>query len=392
LGAAYTHEPAATAGGPAAALRLEPEWETLAHADGGQPVRARRLLGQGRIALAEGPGAFIAADRDTAETKDRKRQELSDLVAWLAGGKAAVGGECPLPHAGGVGIFPELEKDLGSVVVYYAANQKPDVLQCIEQHIPRAAEKVLEWLPTKVFDEPYTLVICAGGGGGWATNPRPKAAAVIAYDPLGILGIFAHEMAHTMSGPGNARGVVAGQSPHHNQGEAHAGWFQGKVQALFGDIPDKANRNCNSILELEARKGAQLDLATEHETETGRARWGKGPEWTKLWYVYQKLDDRYGPTWYPRWYWVRSTRWAHEPEHRETWEEMVEDMSIAVGEDLFPFFRRIGTTLKTERLERITFRGEALELPVAPIPPGPAGPVRLEPVGDYTKTLKPRGS
>jgi hypothetical protein len=70
---------------------------------------------------------------------------------------------------------------------------------------------------------------------------------------------------------------------------------------------------------------------------------------------------------------------------------MVEDMSIAVGEDLFPFFRRIGTTLNRERLERITFQGKVMELAMAPIPPGPAGKVCLDRVGDYTKPLKPRG-
>jgi|GEM_PF-348715 len=392
FGARYTHEVAKTPQGSFAALGLGPEWEALVKDEAGRPVRARRAVGKGRVVLAEGPGVFIGGDKDPQDASERRQKDLRDLVAWLAGGKAPVGGECRLPSVGGVGIFPELERNLGGVVVYYAGNQKPEVLECIEKHIPRAAEKVLGWLPTKVFDEPYTIVICAGGGGGWAINPRPKAAAVIAYDPIGILGVFAHEMAHTMSGPGNDQGVVAGYSPHHNQGEAHAGWFQGKVQALFGDIPDKANRDCNSILDLEAKKGAQLDLATEHETESGRAKWGKGPEWTKLWYIFQKLDDRYGPTWYPRWYWVRSTRWAEEPGHRETWEEMVEDMSIAVGEDLFPFFRRAGTTLKIERLERISFQGKVLELTIAPIQAGPAGAVSLEPVGDYTKPLRPRGA
>ncbi len=82
-------------------------------------------------------------------------------------------------------------------------------------------------------------------------------------------------------------------------------------------------------------------------------------------------------------------RWREEPDHRETWGEMVEDMSIAVGEDLFPFFRKIGTTLDRDRLERIEFMGKIMELPIAPIDISPAGPVRLEPAGDYTKPLKP---
>lgn len=290
-----------------------------------------------------------------------------------------------------MGIFPELEQNLGSVVVYYAGNQKPDVLTCIQEHIPRAAKQVRGWLPSKTFAEPYNIVICAGGGGGWAINGRPKAAAVISYDALGILGIFAHEMAHTMGGPRNALGELAGRSPHHNQGEAHAGWFQGKIHALFSGDTDVANRNCNRILELEAQKGRLLDVAREHQTPAGREFWGKGPEWTKLWYIFQKLDDRYGPTWYPRWYWVRATRWRDEPGHAETWDEMVEDMSIAVGEDLFPFMKAVGTTLEKERLPAIEFQGRTLTLPVAPIQPTPAGNVCLDPIGDYTQPLTPRG-
>jgi hypothetical protein len=118
-----------------------------------------------------------------------------------------------------------------------------------------------------------------------------------------------------------------------------------------------------------------------------REKWGKGKEWTKIWWVWQKLDDRYGPTWYPRWRWVQYTRWQNEPDKRLSWDETVEDMSIAVGEDLFPFFRKIGTTVEKERLAEMEFMGDRLKLPVAPIDTGPAGGVRLEVVGDFKKPL-----
>ena len=62
-------------------------------------------------------------------------------------------------------------------------------------------------------------------------------------------------------------------------------------------------------------------------------------------------------------------------------------MSIAVGEDLFPFFRKVGTTLDHDRLERIEFQGKMMELAIAPLNAGPAGNVCLDPIGDYTKPL-----
>ncbi|KPK43486.1 MAG: hypothetical protein AMJ65_05700 [Phycisphaerae bacterium SG8_4] len=68
-------------------------------------------------------------------------------------------------------------------------------------------------------------------------------------------------------------------------------------------------------------------------------------------------------------------------------DETVEDMSIAVGEDLFGFFRKIGTTLSKERFARTTFDGQTIELPVAPLDIRAAGPVRLEPIGNYKEPL-----
>jgi len=388
FGARFSHESEQGEKGAYSALKLDDNWEPLLRGKGGQPVRARRLVGKGRVMVVEGIGAVNPGRGEAKEAVQAKHDTLKEAVLWAAAGRAPVGGDWRMPHLGGAGIFPDLEQNLGGVVVYYAANQKPDVLKCIEEHIPNAARQIREWLPTKRFDEPYNIVICAGGGGGWAINARPKAAAVIAYNPLSILGIFAHEMAHTMGGPRNANDELAGRSPHHNQGEAHAGWFQGKIQAQYDEpARAKSNRNCNRILEIEKKKGAKLDFTKEYENKVGREKWGKGAEWTKMWWVWQKLDDRYGPTWYPRWYWVRATRWQDEPGHRETWEEMIEDLSIAVGEDLFPFFRAIGTTLAKERLERIKFQGRTLELPVAPLNTGPAGNVCLDPIGDYTKPL-----
>ncbi|MHC4566101.1 MAG: hypothetical protein ACYTE3_10130, partial [Planctomycetota bacterium] len=68
-------------------------------------------------------------------------------------------------------------------------------------------------------------------------------------------------------------------------------------------------------------------------------------------------------------------------------DETVEDMSIAVGEDLFRFFREIGTTLNKERFAQAMFDGQTIDLPIAPLEIGPAGPVRLEPIGNYKKPI-----
>jgi hypothetical protein len=232
------------------------------------------------------------------------------------------------------------------------------------------------------------LILAAGGGGGWAVNAfRPRENGIISLDCFGILSIFAHELAHTMAGPRNYRGEIAGRPPLSNLGEAHAGWFQGKIDAVFDpERKNRANRNANRIFNLEGVL-TEMDLTIYYENEAAGQRWGRGTYWYKVWYIWQKLDDRYGSTWYPRWRWVQSTRWADTPNRVLTWDEMIEDKSIAVGEDLFPFFRKLGTTLERERLEEIEFQGVTMTLPIAPLELTPAGNVRLDEIGDYTQPL-----
>jgi len=205
---------------------------------------------------------------------------------------------------------------------------------------------------------------------------------IISLTKRGVLSVFAHELAHTMSGPVNDRGETAGNWAQGNQGESHAGWFQGKAAALA--TGKRVSHQPNRLFDFD-QDATELDLALPGDQM--REKWGKGKEWTKIWWVWQKLDDRYGPTWYPRWRWVQYTRWQDQPDRRLSWDDTVEDMSIAVGEDLFPFFRKIGTTLKKDRFAEATFKGEKLELPVAPIDTGPAGAVRLEAIADFRKPL-----
>jgi hypothetical protein len=72
-----------------------------------------------------------------------------------------------------------------------------------------------------------------------------------------------------------------------------------------------------------------------------------------------------------------------------TWEESITDMSIAVGEDLFPFFAKTGKQLSLKRLEQVEFMGKTTRLPVAPIEPTAPGGVNIEPIDDFKKPLRP---
>ncbi|MBN1918400.1 MAG: hypothetical protein JW889_10850 [Verrucomicrobia bacterium] len=390
LGGSFSPETDVLGDEHAAMVRVDRAWEVFERGRENRPVIARRGVGKGHVVLMGSLALIEQNDNDTEEAMAAKAKRLGDLVAWAAAGSEPAGGDTRLPDAmwGGGGIYPELEQRVGNLVVYYARNQKDELLTTVRDDLPDVGRQLQAWLPSPVPEEPMVMVLAAGGGGGWAINAYdPKEIGVISLERVGIISVFAHELAHTMAGPPNNDGAIAADWPHGNQGESHAGWFQGKIVAKYTD--NKIVKDCNRLFEIDPT-GSAIDLAAP--TERIREKFGEGAEWTKIWWVFQKLDERYGPTWYPRWRWVQYTRWAHTPDKHLTWDETVEDMSIAAGEDLFPFFRAIGTSTERDRLRVTEFLGKTIKLPVAPIEVTPAGEAKLGPIGDYKKPLDRPGS
>lgn len=82
---------------------------------------------------------------------------------------------------------------------------------------------------------------------------------------------------------------------------------------------------------------------------------------------------------------VKNVRWQDDPDRRLTWDEVVEDMSIACGEDLFPFFQKLGTSLGTKRFSTVVFQGQAIELPPASLAVERTGPARTEAIGEFRR-------
>ena len=375
-------------------LKGDDAWTAVPQSEaGGEALVQQRQWGRGRILAASSLYLIhhpLWTGDEPEDLRAPRRENLQQFIRWTAGGKEPVGGTLRLPdtHGGGGGIYPECEKRFAGIHVLYAGNQRRDVLDLVEKEYPRIRDRVLSWLPSPLpQDEPLRIVLAAGTGGGWAVNAfLPKENGIISYDLAGLVGIFAHEFAHILSGPRNDSGQTAADWFDGNQGEAHAGFFQGKILAQYTDNPSM--RDCNGILDVEREHGP-IDLA--RAAAEGYACYGGGGNvWRKLWFIWQKLDERYGTTWYPRWRWVQYTRWLHDPERKLSVDEMVEDMSIAVGEDLFPFFRQLGTTLEKERFAQARFNGETLDLPVAELTPDPTGNARLDPIGDYRRPISPQ--
>jgi len=359
------------------------DWEIMQKGDGGMALCARRQYEKGRVVILSAREMINYHPKNTSPEEIKAKEKfLTDTLKWAGGGAEPVGGTLRLPveMGGGGPIYPSQEKRVGNIIFYYAKNQFESVLKIVNDDLPVVKKQVEEWLPSKPSGDHMNLIMASGGGGGWAVNAYlPKEAGIITQERRGIIGVFAHELAHTMGGPPNANGETAGKAPHGNQGEAHAGWFQTKAYAKF--IGEVAESRLPNYFFKDDKDGTAMDLAMDPAEFA--EKWGKGKNWKKTWYIWQKLDDRYGPAWYPRWRWVQHTRWADDPERQLTWSEMVEDMSIAVSEDLFPFFKKIGTTLDKERYESATFMGEEMKLPVAPIEVTPAGDPIISAIDDY---------
>jgi len=363
-------------------LRVGRDWQVILKGDNGYPIYAQRMKGKGRIALVASSALYRFDKKDRAE-KDQKCTFLADVVKWAAAGSTPVGGHIRFPvHMwGGGGIYPESETRIDGIVCFYSKNQIPELMDTLKQDFPAITKDIYAWLPSPKPEQPMYMILCSGSGGGWAVNAYlPKEASTISTSSNGIRSIFGHEQAHTMAGPCTAASHPFGG----NRGEEHAGWFQGKINAKYnGDTGP--NRKCHRVFS-KAYDGTQTAAETIFQG-ANLEKWKEGHDRMMIWYVWQKFDDRYGPTWYPRWRWVQSQRWQHDPDKKLTWEESIEDMSIAVGEDLFPFFSKTGKQLNRKRFAEVVFLGKTLTLPVAPIEPTPPGDVCLDEIGDYTKPI-----
>lgn len=379
FGLSFTTDKVVFEGERCAVLAPGKEWEVTESVNG-KPVAARRHFGKGRVYVTGSGSLFYYDKKQEQALQDVRDARLSGVLDWLCADQKRLNDEprLPQPMGGGGAIFPELESQNGDMITYYAKNQHAALVEVATKDLNEVTGKVLGWLPSAPTKEPMYLVLSAGSGGGWAVNARvPKENGIISMSKQGIISIYAHELAHTLRGPLGATGKVAGRNPFGNSGEPHAGWFQGKVDALYNeDLRAFPNKKCDVF---NHKDFLAIDLTDPEKCKS----FGKGKDWQKIWYIWQKLDDRYGTTWYPRWMYVQHSRWSETPDKQLTWEESVEDMSIAVGEDLFPFFRSIGVNLKRKQAGKINYEGKVLHLKTAPIQPTAPGNVKLEDIGEY---------
>jgi hypothetical protein len=364
-------------------LEVSGDWRPLLNGDDGAVLVAMRAVGKGRIVVLSDLGLAQwngNASEGDPWSRSARLKFLDETIRAAAEGRPPVGGtrELPLGAYGGGPIYPELEETMGDVSVFYAANGYKRLIEVCRKELPAIRRMCERWVPSKPTGDRMHIILSGGGGGGWAINAYlPKEVGMISADAAGVKSVYAHEVTHTLAGPANSRGEHAGILPDPGWfSEAHAGFYQGKADYMLNGSPTH-----RGAMDLASDRSRALDLANLKANQGAEG-------WTKMWTVWHLLEERYGSTWYPRWIWVRNERWAYEPRRQLTWDNVIEDMSIAAGEDLFPFFREIGTTLTKDRCGEVTFRGKRLALPVSGIRVRPLSRVpRAEPCGDWRKSV-----
>ena len=372
-----------------AALNVGDEWNSVATGEDGKCVIAKRDYKDGKVVLLGNINA-IRTEGNNESYNDETRKFLDTTLAWCCEGQPKVEGEArlPQPMGGGGAIYPEPEFVSGDIVVYYTENQKENLIDVVRNEYPKITELVQSWIPSKPTKEPMYLILSAGDGGGWAVNAfKPKENGIISLSAKGLISIYAHELAHTMGGPRNTNDQIAGRSPLHEQGEAHAGWFQGKIDAVY-DSTLLSKGVKNTLAFYNSPRFGKIDLVSYYNDADYRAKAGGGADWEVIWYIWQMLDETYGNTWYPRWRWIQYNRWKDEPQKQLTFEETFEDMSIAVGEDLFPFIKSLGISLNRNQMEVVNFNGKQIRLKPARVKVKAPSSIVLNPIGDYTKELQ----
>lgn len=359
-------------------LSLSSEWSSWEMGSDSLPIRACRNFGKGKIVVGTALDDFLG----NGEGGNNFIDKTMDL---LCKNQTPVGGEPRLPQTmgGGGSIYPELESVTSGMVVYYTPKINSHLLECIEKEFPKITEMELNWYPSKWTEEPMYLILLAGNGGGWAVNSfKPKENGIISQSPDNLISIYAHELAHTLDGPVNSKNQTAGKSPIENQGEAHAGWFQGKIEAMYREeLRNCSNKKCDDY--FQSPEFMKLDLKKYGGNNEYMKQFIYGADWKKLWYIWQRLDDTYGSAWYTRWKYLQHTRWEDEPMRKLSWEETVEDMSLAVGADLFPFFISLNTGLGRKEMGEVEYKGKKITLPRAQVEMTAPGAVCLDAVTDY---------
>ena len=304
-------------------LRLGSGWTPLVVDQDDQPVLAVRRYGAGHVVL--GSRGLFGRNPDASDPVN---------AAWITPMLVSRADDKPIDPAGPHRhTWAELKREVGPLTLEFHEGTEPfangiyEVYQEIRPHL--AAVTGVEPVPG-LLTRMLVLPTCCGGfasgqliaiGAWWGDFPNKRYP---------MLELIAHEAGHVW--------VLPHGEPVWN--EPIATWFGIKVGQRLG-YPE-----ADQALEGQIAEARKLDPNfTRNPAEPGTHR---DLLWGKSYFVFEELERLYGPQAMAKYF--RTKRRLIQPGRPSySMDDCVAVWSIAVGKDLFPWFRSLGFDVDVSR-------------------------------------------
>lgn len=315
-----------THGGKTLRLASPTDWEVLIRDAGGSPVAARKPVGRGKLLVLS-----RALSGRRPEAKDPLNASLwRSLLADLAAGKSVDPARRPR------GMMPEniTEKDGLRIQCSDYLQPTADAIFALYQKGRPLLEQILGVPPHEGMLT--TLILLPTGGGGFSSGHAIGLGVWWGGFPekrYGMVELLGHESTHSW--------VLPFPEPMWNEGMAtYVGILLGRKMGFDAEADASLHNWIAGAKKLDPHMD-EYDLArgkhVPHVVAMAKPMW-----------IWEELRRRQ-PDALPRYF--RAKRRLMDPAKRDkyTADDCVAVLGIALGRDLFPWFRSLGIDVRRER-------------------------------------------
>lgn len=331
-----------------------------------EPVMVIREYGKGRIALIGGTsfipfldqlnlkGLFVELFYWLGENSPNFRSQKDKFYELFPGIKQHYGWDYELenkPHLKrrynkrSAFIWPENEYNVHGVKILYANSMQKNVEFIIHNIYPVVYNALQIYYQCPPLSKSVNRIhFYPHWGSGYTWMLPAVAEPIIGIPCLGkdhdqIKGIFAHEMTH-------AWGIPGPPGWEHCWTTFTDHYFDEYLDLYNPEIRMKNyQKRIDKLLKFDP-KLAQIDISMERidDVEAEHIRW------TKFALLFEKLVERYGNNLMANYIKI-FRKYGTEEKESLSMSEFIYYLSLAAGDDLYPFFEKYGTQLREERKE-----------------------------------------
>lgn len=307
-------------------LELTGPWRTLATAEGGVVVFAGRPYGAGRV-LAASRG-LLGSRPDASDPLNQSW--IRTQIAWLTANKR-VDPNRPPRHA-----FAELTRQVGPLTLeFHEGTEK------FADDISREYKEIRPHLVAITGVEPAPgmitrMLMLPTGGGGFSSGERIAIGAWWGDYPTHrypMVELISHEAGHSW--------VLPHPEPVWNEPIAtYLGILVGRRMMM-----PEADETLKRAIEAARRQDPNLD-----KIDIGKPDAPNAVVWGKTYFLFEEIERLHGPGTLAK-YFQAKRRLVPATRPGYSLDDSVAVWSAAVGQDLFPFFRKHGIDVDRSRTD-----------------------------------------